>query len=1067
MRTEIFLQVIDYRSKSFMSTIRLSADLADLAPPCCEMPGRGRRNGTARPCAMGRFVVWAAAALPCASEYPSGKCQMGGKCQVPNGTFGTCGLPDNCCTRYHKNINPLRPCVSERCQGLVPEAKGSCMVEISGPEADRNCGAPVSQTPGDRPPDDGFICFGGCSCTIDKPCSILWRNWTKHMLPPEPCPMNGCEDGKAEGPSGDGHAGLRVQFAQPSSSGASPGTCYNLVVTKVQNFLGFVPDTSLTSLVVKQKEGCARTPPWGQGHMPAQTAADANDSYYPRQTEKGWRGFNHSQLWDRARDGDHCNGGVCNLKLVSQAAFASWLTLKPVVAASELDHSNSGSWMADNGESFIGWDGKHTDGVNTAYIQFILSPCAEAEVKTSEDITDTVVIDIVVLLACVLWVTVAWVIPYRLQQWCRARRGVAAATAGADMSSRLLGDPTSVVDRAASISGDPVRKVQDRREQEEWRKKFFHAHPLLWPYRVVVEPDETIVRVAGVRAVKYIKFQRQLLILLVKLNFLGLVVLVPTNYSGDQCKRENPSQTPDLFCLLSSKNAGQSQLYVHILLTLAFSVLTYAFSKRHILGRGPDQSMFLTLVKKPAVLADHVRQRAVHMWPSSKANESGADDAASDVSRLAAAADGKMSIAASTSASVADLPSMEPSSVAPCGAQARAADEGFSVDKDGFPPAVISAETEPEPEPSPDSLEWARKTGFLSFVVRDPSEQQQGGMASISLDEGGSGRTQEVAAKSSPAPYTLMVRRVSTQNEMFHPDNQAWLTTSLQRIFHHPPHWEVVDILIYRCRARHFVDCPCLTRKKLANDCTAFITFKSSKTPADIIRVHRAATEKRCFGVFWFLAQCISTTVFFCCPRCSASIKPSKSLGISRATDKPSAAAENSPVVFGWSRESADLGMKNWELHPGPVKDDVVWDALNRPTWHRTVRTVVLGILLFMLSILMVFPAIVISKFFEIVNLLFSDRLQLSDGQCPTESQHSQSIQFKGSEDCAVHFGINSCTFIEQYIPSLVALIINVGILPLFIDGIAMVLEKHFLHSNVYRSILRKNLGKTLAIFVI
>ena len=47
-------------------------------------------------------------------------------------------------------------------------------------------------------------------------------------------------------------------------------------------------------------------------------------------------------------------------------------------------------------------------------------------------------------------------------------------------------------------------------------------------------------------------------------------------------------------------------LYVHMVLTLVFSVLTYSFSKRHVLGRSADDSKFLKLLTPASGLSQPI-----------------------------------------------------------------------------------------------------------------------------------------------------------------------------------------------------------------------------------------------------------------------------------------------------------------------------------------------------------------------------------------------------------------------------------------------------------------------------
>ena len=77
--------------------------------------------------------------------------------------------------------------------------------------------------------------------------------------------------------------------------------------------------------------------------------------------------------------------------------------------------------------------------------------------------------------------------------------------------------------------------VERRRKVGEWRANFMAAHRLTWPYYVWIEPDKTVAKVAGQRALEYMEFQWAIIRLLIGLSLPTLVLLF-TNLTGHWCK---------------------------------------------------------------------------------------------------------------------------------------------------------------------------------------------------------------------------------------------------------------------------------------------------------------------------------------------------------------------------------------------------------------------------------------------------------------------------------------------------------------------------------------------------
>jgi hypothetical protein len=83
--------------------------------------------------------------------------------------------------------------------------------------------------------------------------------------------------------------------------------------------------------------------------------------------------------------------------------------------------------------------------------------------------------------------------------------------------------------------------IERRRRVGAWRKKFMAEHRFTWPYYVWNEPDSTILRVAGLRALQYMEFQWAIIRLLIGLSLPTMALLV-LNLSGSWCQADSTKQ---------------------------------------------------------------------------------------------------------------------------------------------------------------------------------------------------------------------------------------------------------------------------------------------------------------------------------------------------------------------------------------------------------------------------------------------------------------------------------------------------------------------------------------------
>lgn len=299
----------------------------------------------------------------------------------------------------------------------------------------------------------------------------------------------------------------------------------------------------------------------------------------------------------------------------------------------------------------------------------------------------------------------------------------------------------------------------------------------------------------------------------------------------------------------------------------------------------------------------------------------------------------------------------------------------------------------------------------------------------------------------SPARNALLIRRISTKYEHIEDPTRrkGWVRNTLWKVFHRPEKWKVRDILLYRTDAHGLA---CFGSKECfkCHEVTAFIVFESPEMPLDIIRRHRDATQKAWLPkLLQPLQNVCKFCSFVCCPNLPCQHTESSS---------PRSSAIAAPIVgletiFGRNRDTDRLRMPQWELQPGPTKEDLMaradskgrWKNLNRPRWQKVLSTWFGTVSLVVLSGLMIFESTTLT-------------VSVNRSRNQTESVHfhpdTRILEWSGSSP-----GTN---FLAKYFPTLISFMVIVGILPTLIDVVAYVVEPHYLMSDVYRSVLNKNL---------
>jgi hypothetical protein len=145
--------------------------------------------------------------------------------------------------------------------------------------------------------------------------------------------------------------------------------------------------------------------------------------------------------------------------------------------------------------------------------------------------------------------------------------------------------------------------------------------------------------------------------------------------------------------------------------------------------------------------------------------------------------------------------------------------------------------------------------------------------------------------------------------------------------------------------------------------------------------------------------------------------------------------------------------MHEWEVAPGPDVSDIEWDYLNISYLQSWVRETVSFSVLIPVSILCSFSIPIASQVADLSNAFFS-KVNLREIQLkPPHSKMEGALQtIPVNSECNEY-----CALMSKFLPSLVQVILTVGLVPAVIDLLAP-FEGHFLKNQLYRSVLRKNI---------
>ena len=962
---------------------------------------------------------------------------------------------------------------------------GACDVHVDGSERTCSLAAP------------GFVCFSGCNRG-----SLIWTNWTD----PD-------------------QQGVLVQFSRPNvtESGRTlgPTSCVKLVVTEATNMLGYILNSGRQNLV--QRGTCS------------ERAGYTDDILH-------WddpAGGSHVSWFNASGDNYSAPFELALLNDVDQKGIDLRLTLRPNPLPYGLNSSESAVQM------------------NVSSFKFAIESCNITAPVTDRALFLTATLDLTALVIAFAWVTCSWAFFGQVRQWRDIREsrrqssrsgGIVYETpnhgrggccgsccrnrgSGLDdgMLDDLLGHQDAAMDEEGTHGDEDESESQHavlrrRARQRAWRATFMTNHRLTWPYYVWIEPDSTILRVAGQRALQYMEFQWAVIRLLLGLC-IPMAVIVIVNWQGTWCQDRDTKaimsavdkkwgiplldgvggDSNDLLCRLSSNNIAESQaslLWIHLGVTILFSVLTYAVSKRDILGRTEHNSVFIKLFQLSKLDAF-----VPSFWQGAHCHRSSLPRAGPELGTKNRLGGGGRVTSPEPEPEPMDLSKSRPASpqrpqlgedpsneeLKPATAIATEA----NTSTQGAELAAVECKeltvglTRPS-SPTRSSPAAGEDLGLASRVqggnggdescnstgAHNLTSGSTGGAAAAAaaavprnLRETGFEYARNISAERpadvrsskgpsaerhhiSPARYALMVRRVSTRYEGNAPN--GWLRSTLYRVFHRPPHWTVVDILVFR--------------SSKWDQCTAFIVFESPETPLDIIRRHRDEVAQRSCAtkVCSPLANFCKFCVFLCpelpCQRARSSSPRSRASGSATGSPSPVSLGQlTDNSIFGWSPDTDRLGMPKWDLQPGPMKEDLEarlqkkgrMRHLNRPEWQRTAAQVAGTTVLIILSAFVVCSSTFMEGFVKSYNEAKATMTDKTGQNALTYNSATGAMEVPGAS--------STVNFFASYLPTLVNFVTIVGILPTLIDVVAYLVEPHYLKSDVHRSVLRKNLGLLLA----
>jgi hypothetical protein len=271
------------------------------------------------------------------------------------------------------------------------------------------------------------------------------------------------------------------------------------------------------------------------------------------------------------------------------------------------------------------------------------------------------------------------------------------------------------------------------------------------------------------------------------------------------------------------------------------------------------------------------------------------------------------------------------------------------------------------------------------------------------FDQATSGDAREFARIPRQA-FSAMIRFVPItlhqQNDGVHKDMQTRLAEYCESV---GCGWEVLDVNVHTTAGN--------------STCTAFVTFAQATQAQEFVASHRAKYQTGWVTVRPFRAQ----------PRPA---------GVRKLPTPP-----------------MEFDMQEWQVAPGPDPADIEWDYLNISYLESCVRETVSFSVLIPVSILLSFSIPIATQVADLSNAFFS-KVNLREIQLkiPQSQMEGALTNVSVDSECGEY-----CALMSKYLPTLVQVILNVGLVPAIIDFLAP-LEGHYLKNQLYRSVLRKNM---------
>ena len=251
--------------------------------------------------------------------------------------------------------------------------------------------------------------------------------------------------------------------------------------------------------------------------------------------------------------------------------------------------------------------------------------------------------------------------------------------------------------------------------------------------------------------------------------------------------------------------------------------------------------------------------------------------------------------------------------------------------------------------------------------------------------------------------FSVMIRHVPVtmnhKTDGVHRDLQMRMTEYCHSVGRD---WEVLDVSVHATEG--------------AATCTAFVTFKQAISAQEFVASHRAKYKREFLQVRRW-----------------------------KAVDRPGVVRLPMPPQ--------EFDMEEWQVSQGPDPADVEWDYLNLSGLESSLRTLLSFSILMPIAILLSFTIPIATQVADISNVFFR-QIQLTQFQLRVpQSQVAGGLQkVLIDRECG-----ESCALMSKYFPTLIQVILNIGLVPAVIDLLAP-FEGHYLRNQLYRSVLRKNI---------